>query len=162
MDNERISYQKLNNERINENMVCNEEETYNSQRNNKIIYEMKKKDETTVIAVKYCESGREEVIKNDKEKIKNDNNDNNSPKISHKRREKNVIGKNLHYQGIIMLLIIIIIDKAYISEFKNNLNYELNCLFIFIFYIIMNYYFSNETLIEQKLIYYIYIYLIKI
>ena len=139
MDNERISYQKLNNERINENMVCNEEETDNSIRNNKINYEMKEKNETIFMAVKYCESGREEEIKNNKKKIKNDNNDNNSPKISHKRREKNVIGKNLHYQGIIMLLILIIIDKTNMCEFKNNLNYELNCLFIFIFYIIMNY-----------------------
>ena len=72
------------------------------------IIKFKKNDETTVMAVKYCESGREEVIKNDKKKIKNDNNDNNSPKISHKMKEKNVIGKNLHYQGILMPLIIII------------------------------------------------------
>ena len=40
MDNERISYQRLNNERINENIMCNEEETYNSPRNNNINYKI--------------------------------------------------------------------------------------------------------------------------
>ena len=79
----------------------------------------------------------------------------NKSKEIHGQKQKNdKIEKILNYKSIIMLLLIIINNKSYISELKlkRNLNYEMNSLFIYIFNIIKISYFLNEKLLYQSLI----------
>ena len=64
--------------------------------------------------------------------------------IHEQKRKNDIIEKILFSQDIN--------GKSYITELKNNQNYGLNWLFIFIFYIINNIYFLNEGLLRQRLI----------
>jgi hypothetical protein len=61
-----------------------------------------------------------------------DLNINKSKEIHGQKQKNDKIGKILNYKSIIMLLLIFINDKSYISELKlkSNLNYEINWLFI--------------------------------
>jgi hypothetical protein len=77
---------------------------------------------------------------------------NKSKKILKQGGNNNIFENILFYIEIIKFLYIFMNDKLHISELKNNLYYKLNWLFIFIFYIITNTYFSNETLLEKRLI----------
>ena len=67
------------------------------------------------------------------------------------KRKNNVTEKNWLYLYIIMILFIFIKTSSYISKIKNNLNYDLNFLFIFGFYISKCTNLSNKYL-EQTLI----------
>ena len=87
-------------------------------------------------------------------KQRRDLNINKSKEIHGQKQKNDKIEKILNYKSIIMLLLIFINDKSYISELKlkSNLNYEINWLFISIFYIVKLSYFLNEMLIYQSLI----------
>ena len=87
-------------------------------------------------------------------KQRRDLNINKSKEIHGQRQKNDKIEKILNYKSIIMLLLIFINDKSYISELKlkSNLNYEINWLFISLFYIVKLSYFLNEKLIYQSLI----------
>jgi len=70
----------------------------------------------------------------------------------HSPKQKNNKLKNiLFYLDIIKFSYIFMINKLYISDLKNNLNYESNWLFIFIFSFIIFTYYSNETLIKKRI-----------
>ena len=70
----------------------------------------------------------------------------------HSPKQKNNKLKNiLFYPDIIKFSYIFMINKLYISDLKNNLNYESNWLFIFIFSFIIFTYYSNETLIKKRI-----------
>ena len=144
IDDENISKQKLNNENIKENMSNNEISTDNFIKNTRINYEMKKRNKTVSFFLEDYKSIREnKEIKYDKNKIINSNNNN-------KLNRNNNITKNFfNYQIIKMILHFFI---SYIPEIKNNLNYELNWLFIFILHIIMDICISNEIIKVQRLI----------
>ena len=167
----------LNIERINEKIISNEMPIDKFIIKSQNIYEMKKKNETIVNLTGEDESGIEdEIIKSDEEKIINENNNIASPKVIKqalidtndkqiktinvqnikKRRDlkfdkinkileqeekDNIIEKTLYYQNI-----------SFISKLINFLNDELNLLFLFIIYIIINIFFSDEAFVEQRLI----------
>ena len=176
-DEESLLNPQLNFERINENIISNEITIDKFIRKSENNYKMKKNNVTTVNLTGEDESGIEdEIIKIDEEKIINDNNNIPSPKVIKKvlinseyrkikainiqnikkrknlkidkinnifeQEEKdNIIEKTLHYQNI-----------SFISKLINFLNDELNLLFLFIIYIIINIFFSNKTIVEQRLI----------
>ena len=178
-DEESLFNHQLNIERTNENISTKEMKFVKFIRKNKISYEMKMKNETIVNLKEEDESAKkDEIIKADEEKIINYNNNISSPKVikltlinsddikikttivqnikkrralkidkinkilEQDRRDK-IIEKKLYYQNI---------DKSYISNLINFLNDELNWLFLFLIYIIINIFFSNETIAEQRLI----------
>ena len=178
-----MSEQKSIIERINENIINNEMPIKYFKRNNKYKYVRKNRDQTSMVVNDY-ELQRNEVLKDDEEKIINDNNNNYSQKISiqtlisimkiiskdrkiksinvqnikkgkdfkkgkskeilEQKRKNNIIEKIFPYQDIN--------NNLFIFELKNNQNYDLNWLFIFISYIITNTYFLNQGLIGQGLI----------
>ena len=84
IDNEKILNQKLNIEKIND-IVSNKKPIDNFTRKNQINYKKKKRDEAIVIALEDNESkGRDKEIKNEKEKLINENYNNNNLKVFNK------------------------------------------------------------------------------